>query len=430
MANDKKQIFAWCLYDWANSAFALTVMAGFFPVFFKTFWSAGVEPTISTARLGFGNAVAGLIVAVLSPLMGAVADAGRAKKKFLVFFMIVGVSSSGILFFIGQGQWIAALVIFAIASVAYNSGNLFYDSLLVDICEKDSMDMVSARGYGIGYLGCGVLFLFNVMMVSYPEAFGLNSVADAVRISFLTAALWWLVFSQPIILFVKEKIYSETTGFLPILRGSLQNLRQTTRKILDNPTLLLFLISYWLYIDGLNTFVLMSVDFGMAIGITTKSLMIALICVQFVAFPSSLLFGYFSRKVGAFVMILVGLGIYILVSGVGSIILKTELHFIILAALSGLAQGGIQALSRSYYAKMIPASESAEYFGFYNVMSRFAVIIGPAVVGIVAYVTHKAGVESTLASRIGMSSVSVLFLAGALLLIWAEMRKKWVAGVN
>ncbi len=430
MANDKKQIFSWCLYDWANSAFALTVMAGFFPVFFKTFWSVGVEPTISTARLGFGNAVAGLIVAVLSPLMGAVADAGRAKKKFLVFFMIVGATSSGMLFFIGQGQWIAALLIFAIASVAYNSGNLFYDSLLVDICEKESMDMVSARGYGMGYLGCGILFLFNVIMVSYPSAFGLKSAAEAVRVSFLTAALWWLVFSQPIIFFVKEKFYSETTGFFPILLGSLQNLRKTTLKILDNPTLLLFLISYWLYIDGLNTFVLMSVDFGMAIGITTKSLMIALLCVQFVAFPSSLLFGYFSRKAGAFVMILVGLGIYIAVSGIGSIILKTELHFIILAALSGLAQGGIQALSRSYYAKMIPASESAEYFGFYNVMSRFAVIIGPAVVGIVAYVTHKAGVESTLASRIGMSSVSVLFLAGALLLIWAEMRKKWVAEVN
>src|SRR5512133_583338 len=284
MANDKKQIFSWCLYDWANSAFALTVMAGFFPVFFKTFWSAGVEPTMSTARLGFGNAVAGLIVAILSPLMGAVADAGRAKKKFLVFFIILGVTSSGMLFFIGQGQWIAALVIFAIASVAYNSGNLFYDSLLVDICEKESMDMVSARGYGIGYLGCGILFLFNVIMVSYPSAFGLNSTADAVKVSFLTAALWWLIFSQPIILFVKEKFYSETKGFFPIIRGSFQNLRKTTLKILDNPTLLLFLISYWLYIDGLNTFVLMSVDFGMAIGITTKSLMIALLCVQFVAF--------------------------------------------------------------------------------------------------------------------------------------------------
>jgi UMF1 family MFS transporter len=430
MANDKKQIFSWCLYDWANSAFALTVMAGFFPVFFKTFWSVGVEPTISTARLGFGNAVAGLIVAILSPLMGAVADAGRAKKKFLVFFIITGATSSGMLFFIGQGQWIAALVIFIIASVAYNSGNLFYDSLLVDICEKKSMDTVSARGFGMGYLGCGILFLFNVVMVSNPSAFGLKSAADAVRISFLTAALWWIVFSQPIILFVKEKFYSKTTGFFPVIIESLNKLKKTSVKILDNPTLLLFLISYWLYIDGLNTFVLMSVDFGMAIGITPKSLMIALLCVQFVAFPSSLLFGFLSRKVGAFVMILVGLGIYIAVSGIGSIILKTELHFIILAAVSGLAQGGIQALSRSYYAKMIPASESAEYFGFYNVMSRFAVIIGPAVVGIVAYFTHKAGVESTLASRIGISSVSMLFLAGALLLIWAEMRKKWAAGAN
>lgn len=424
MANKRKEIISWCLYDWANSAFTLTIMAGFFPVFFKNFWSAGVEPTVSTARLGLGNASAGLIVALLSPLLGALADAGRAKKKLMGFFVLLGVATSGMLFFVGQGNWIFAIMIFMAASIGFNCANLFYDSLLIDICEKEKMDMVSSMGYSLGYLGCGLLFLFNVIMVSKPTLFGLDGPASAVKMSFLVAAVWWMAFSLPLFLFVKEKFYSEARGLFSIVQNSIKNLSTTFVKIINDRTLLFFLVAYWLYIDGLNTFVLMSVDFGLSIGISARALMTALLVVQFVAFPSALGFGFLARRFGAFSMIVVGIFIYILVSGVGALMLRTQTDFIILAGITGMAQGGIQALSRSYFAKLVPPSESADYFGFYNVVSRFAVIIGPAVVGMVALLTRKAGFSSNLASRVGMSSISVLFVGGVVMLIWAELNKK------
>ena len=421
---NKRAIFSWCLYDWANSAFALTVMAGFFPVFFKSYWCAGVEPTVSTARLGLGNASAGLLVALLSPVLGALADAGGAKKKLLGFFVLIGVSATSALFLIQQGNWVTALAFFVLANIGFNCANLFYDSLLVDITEKEHMDWVSSLGYSLGYLGCGLLFLLNVFMVTKPLLFGLNSPAKAVQVSFMMASVWWLVFSAPMFLFVKEQLYSKARGLKEVFSESLGRLSSTFRKITHNRALLLFLLAYWMYIDGVNTFVLMAVDFGMSIGLTSTSMMIALLVVQFVAFPSALVFGLLAHRVGAFTMILTGIVIYILVSGIGTFTLRTHVDYIILAGITGLAQGGIQALSRSYFAKMVPPSESAEYFGFYNVVSRFAVIFGPAVVGSVALLTRKAGLESVMASRVGMSSVSVLFLSGALLLILSEVRKR------
>lgn len=429
MKDNRRAVLSWVFYDWANSAFALTVMAGFFPVFFKTFWSAGVEPTLSTARLGLGNACAGLVVALLSPLLGALADAGRAKKKFMGFFVAVGVLTTGILFFITQGNWVGALVVFVIASVGFNCANLFYDSLLIDVTDEKRMDWVSSMGYSLGYLGCGLLFIFNVLMISKPALFGLENAATAVRTSFMSASIWWFAFSLPLFMFVKERFVS--TGkeqVAVIITKSLKSLKSTALKIVKSRVLICFLIAYWMYIDGLNTFVLMSVDFGMSIGISSQALMIALIAVQFVAFPSALLFGKLAERFGAFLMIMTGIVIYILVSGVGALFLRNQTDFIVLAAITGIAQGGIQALSRSYYGKMIPASEAAEYFGFSNVISRFAVIIGPAVVGLVAFCTHKAGLSSHMASRVGMSSVAVLFIGGGIMLIWTEILRRKATG--
>ncbi len=377
---------------------------------------------MSTARLGFGNAAAGLVVALLSPFLGALADSGRAKKKLMMFFVLLGTFSTGLLFYITQGAWLNALITFALASVGFNCANLFYDSFLVDVAEEEKMDMVSSIGYSLGYLGCGILFLFNVFMVQKPSLFGLDSAATAVRTSFMIASVWWLVFSVPLFLFVREPLYSSVFGVMSIFKDSLSRLRKTTLKILNTRSILLFFLAYWLYIDGVHTFVLMAVDFGMSIGLTPSSLMIALIVVQFVAFPSALLFGVLARKFGAYIMILTGIFIYILVCGFGSLMLKSQLDYIILAGVTGVAQGGIQALSRSYFGKIIPQQDAAEYFGYYNVVGRFAVIFGPAVVGSVAFLTRKAGLESVLASRIGMSSISVLFVAGAVFLLLAHKK--------
>lgn len=415
ISQQKKAVFGWVLYDWANSAFILTVVAGFFPVFFKSYWCAGVEPTVSTARLGTANAVAGVIVALISPFIGALADARRTKKKFLAPFVLLGVVCTIFLFFQPQGAWLSALMYFTIASVGFNSANLLYDSLLIDVAERDRMDWVSSMGYSIGYLGCGILFVFNVFMVMHPLKFGLDK-PGAVKMSFLIAALWWMVFSVPLFSFVKERFIAVKKGIGETVTGALAGLRETSAKVVKTPGVVLFLLAYWLYIDGVNTFVLMSVDFGMSINISADALMIALIVVQFVAFPAALLFGFLAKKVGAFVMIIVGILIYILVSGVGSLVLQNQTQFIILAAITGLAQGGIQALSRSYFGKIVPPEHAAEYFGFYNVVGRFAVIIGPPTVGFVAYFTRKAGVPSVVASRIGMSSIALLFVAGLILL--------------
>ncbi|NLG17018.1 MAG: MFS transporter, partial [Fibrobacter sp.] len=224
--------------------------------------------------------------------------------------------------------------------------------------------------------------------------------------------------------YVKEKFLARAQSVSEIISDSIRRLRATSVKIMKNKPLLLFLLAYWMYIDGVNTFVLMAVDFGMSIGLSSSSLLISLLIVQFVAFPSALAFGALARRFGAFTMIIAGIIIYILVSGVGALLLKTQIHYMILAGITGLAQGGIQALSRSYFGKKIPESESAEYFGFYNVVSRFAVIIGPAVVGMVAFFTRKAGMNSMLASRVGMSSVAVLFLGGMIMLMVAKKTEK------
>lgn len=424
MTENRKAVISWCFYDWANSAFILTVAAGFFPVFFKDFWCSGVEPVVSTARLGFGNAIAGLIVAVLSPFMGALADSGGTRKKMLGFFMITGVIATAALYFIGQGNWLWALIVFVVANVGFNSANLFYDSLLVEIAPKEKMDWVSSLGYSLGYLGCGILFVVNVIMVMNPQKFGIANASNAVRISFMSASVWWFIFSIPLFLFVKETVYKKASGIYELIKESFCRLGKTTVKIVNSKALLLFLIAYWLYIDGVHTFVLMAVDFGMAIGLSSSALMLALIVVQFVAFPSAMVFGIAARKFGSFTMILAGIMIYVLVCSIGALVLKTQLDYIILAGITGFAQGGIQALSRSYFGKLIPSSESAEYFGFYNVVSRFAVILGPAVVGSVAYLTRKAGLRSELASRIGMSSITILFVAGALLLIIADRDRR------
>ena len=424
MDRDRRAVVSWWLYDWANSAFILTVGAGFFPIFFKSYWCASVDATVSTARLGMGNAAAGLIVAVLSPLLGAVADVGRLKKGLLTFFVCTGAFTTIVLFFMPQDEWLGALAVFLIASVGFNSANIFYDALLVDITSKEKMDWVSSVGYGIGYLGCGLLFLLNVLMVSFPSFFGLPGKATAVRVSFIMAAGWWLLFSVPIVLFVHERKGRSTRNIVPLLKESMQGLFRTAKTILRNRTLLFFLLAYWLYIDGLHTFVLMAIDFGMAIDIPQGALMVALIVVQFIGFPCTLLMGKLATRFSALTIIVADLLIYIAVCGVGALMVRDAVSFIVLAGFTGVAQGGIQALSRSYFGKIIPPESAAEYFGFYNVVSRFAVIFGPAFVGMVALFTRMAGVPSKVASRLGMSSVSLLFIVGAILLFAADKLKK------
>ena len=418
-----KAVYAWCMYDWANSSFATTVLTAFFPVFFKTFWNHGVEPTVSTARLGLATGIGGLIVALLSPVLGAMADEGKAKKKFLAAFMVLGTVMTALMYCVPLGGWQWAFVLIILADMGFSCGNLFYDSMLVDVTAKENMDMVSSMGYATGYAGGGILFAVNVLMTWKPGFFGLANAASAVRFSFLSVALWWFVFSLPLFSFVKEaRPQLEKTAEL--ITNGFSRLRRTAAKISTRKSLWMFLCAYWLYTNGLYTVITMATDFGLAIGLSAISLMLSILLVQFVALPSSLVFGAIARRIGSVRAISIGLGIYAIVCTVGVFLLRTSVDFMVIAAVVGMAQGGVQALSRSYFAKIIPAGDAAEYFGFLNLVGKCSAIVGPMMVGVVAYAAHKAGAASHVSSRIAMSSIIVFFIAGGYLLLRAEAERK------
>jgi UMF1 family MFS transporter len=407
IVSDKK-VLSWALYDWANSAFATTVMAGFFPVFFKQYWNVGVEVTTSTFRLGVANSVASLIVVVLAPVLGTIGDLGGARKKLLLFFASMGVVMTGSLFFVARGSWQLAVLIYVLGIIGFSGGNLFYDSLLISVAPKGKEDMVSALGFGLGYLGGGLLFTFNVIMTLKPGWFGLSDSSAAVRVSFLSVAVWWAVFSLPLIFWVKEKPSDKRSSRgWKTFTGGLQQLKSTFAEVRKLRVILLFLVGYWLYIDGVDTIVRMAVDYGMSLGFAATSLIVALLITQFVGFPAAIIFGKLGEKLGTKNAILLGIGVYLGVTVWGRFMYSTS-EFYILAVAIGLVQGGVQSLSRSFYSRIIPANRAAEFFGFYNVLGKFAAVIGPILMGLVAVLTGN--------PRHSILAIVFLFLSGGLIL--------------
>jgi len=417
-----KTILSWAMYDWANSVFATTVMAGFFPVFFKQFCCAGTDPVTSTARLGFANSFAGILVALFAPILGAIADRGSTKKKFLTFFLFMGVVMTSALYIISMGNWLFAILLYVMAVLGFSGGNIFYDSLLPLVASEKKLDFVSALGFSLGYLGGGILFALNIWMVLRPELFGLANATQAVKFSFLSAGMWWFVFSIPILLFVKESPLKEKKTVSQTVREGLEQLQKTFRQIRHLKTIFLFLIAYWLYIDGVDTIIRMAVDYGMSIGFNPKDLLLALLITQFVGFPSSIGFGYLGGKIGTKRSILIAIAVYLFVS-IWGFFMEDKREFYILAITVGLVQGGIQALSRSFYARIIPADKSAEYFGFYNMVGKFSIVLGPVLIGAVALMAQSMGYEGHMASRISILSVSILFITGGLLFYFVDEEK-------
>ncbi len=411
------------MYDWANSAFATTVMAGFFPVFFKQYWSLGADATVSTARLGLGNSLAGIVVAVSAPVLGAIADRGGTRKKFLLFFAVMGILMTMGLYLVKQGNWPVAILLYVLATVGFSGGNIFYDALITGITTDDKVDMVSSLGFSLGYLGGGLLFALNVWMTLQPSTFGFSNAGEAVRASFLMVGLWWAVFSIPIFLLVPEP-GEETPKARKVqgIKGGFRQLIHTFQEVRHLKTVFLFLLAYWLYIDGVNTVIRMAVDYGSSIGFETKDLISALLITQFVGFPSAIGFGFLGRKLGTRPAIFVAIFVYLFVS-IWAAFMKSSTEFYVLAVIVGLVQGGIQALSRSYYVRLIPAAKSAEYFGFYNMVGRFSAIIGPVLMGGTGLFIRFLGYESHVASRISIASVAVFFVAGGVLFYFVSEEK-------
>jgi MFS transporter, UMF1 family len=422
-----KSVWGWAMYDWANSAFATTVMAGFFPIFFKQYWSMGTDINTSTALLGFGNSAASLLVALCAPVLGALADRGRTRKTFLVCLAYSGALATALLWAVPKGEWGWAIVCYGVGMICFAGANIFYDALLVVVAPAPDRDRVSSLGYAMGYLGGGLLFVLNVLMVQQPRLFGLADSGQAVQYAFLSVALWWAGFTIFLMVWVHEEknVLTPVRTFDFLKQGGLQ-LKNTVRRIFRLKSAGLFLLSYWCYMDGVDTIIRMAVDYGLSIGFTGKDLMLALLVVQFVGFPSALVFGLLSRRWGPCNCIFIAIAGYAVATLWGTF-MKQRMDFYILAVVIGMFQGGIQALSRSYYTRFIPEGQSAEYFGLFNMMGKFSSVIGPAFVGMVGLISRKILMPAAptseqlqhvgqLASRWGIGAILVFFIVGALLL--------------
>ena len=402
----EKKTLSWALYDWANSAFATTVIAGFFPIFFREFWSVDVEGVETTFRLGVASSISSLIIVILAPILGAIADRAGAKKKMLMAFAFIGILSTLGLFLAEQGYWLPAIILFTLGAFGFSGANVFYDALLLDVAPtSDRIHFVSSLGYALGYLGGGVLFAVNVFMVLKPEFFGFTDSAQAVRVSFLSVGIWWAVFSIPLILFVKEAPPQAPSPEGAIIAGFRQ-LRRTFQELRTKRTILIFLLAYWFYIDGVDTVFRMSVDYGLAIGLDSNDLISALLVVQFIGFPAAILFGKLGQRIGPKKGIYIGIFVYI-VATIWAYFITSGFEFFILAALIGLVIGGIQALSRSLLGQLIPHEQAGEYYGFFNLVGKSAAVIGPFLVGWSA---------AMFGSRNSILSVIILFAIGAVLL--------------
>ncbi|GMU67857.1 MAG: MFS transporter [Steroidobacteraceae bacterium] len=404
----RKPVVAWALYDWANSAFATTVMAGFFPLFFKQYWNDAVPATVSTFRLGVTSGVTSLIVALMAPIVGAIADKGGARVKLLALFTVLGAAMTAALALVGQGNWLSAALLYGAASIGFWGGNQFYDSLLTDVAAEREYDLVSGYGYALGYLGGGLLFAVNAVMVSKPELFGIASAAAAVKLSFVSVAVWWLLFALPAVFIVREERSAPPLAPRAAILAGWRELAHTFGQVRESRALLLFLLAYWFYIDGVNTIIKMAVDYGLALGFRQASLIQALLLVQFVGFPAALFFGWLGGRVGARAGILIALAVYTGVT-LYAYRLDSEAEFFGLAIVIGCVQGGVQSLSRSFYGRLVPEGKAGEFFGFYNMMGKAAAILGPLLAGTVALLSGD--------SRLAMLSIALLFIVGGALLL-------------
>lgn len=407
-----KEELSWVLYDVGNSAFVLIMVTALMPIFFKDVAAAGMSGAESTANWGFANSTASLILAFLSPVLGAMADYQNMKKRFFLFFLFFGLSFTLLLLIINEGQWLLCLILFVFARVGWAGANVFYDAFLVDVTSIDRRDFVSTLGYGYGYVGSVVPFLVVIgLILGSGMQDGLP--IGAMRASFIIVALWWLLFSLPAIKNMRQIHY------LPAdpshITASFKRLWQTVKAIRQYKQVFLFLAAYFFYIDGVGTIITMSTAYGRDLGFGVTMLIVVLLFIQLVAFPFALLFGRLAGIFSTRRMLMAGIGVYCLATLIAFYLpviddpLQKIMAFWFIAFLVASSMGGIQALSRSYYSKLIPAEKSAQFFGFYNVFGKFAAISGPLLMGIVARLTGE--------TRWGVLSILLLFVIGSVLLV-------------
>lgn len=406
---NRPELRAWAMYDWANSAFQTTVIAGVFPIYFKQVAAAGMPENLQDSRYLWATTIAIVIMAILAPILGAIADAKPIKKTFLAVFVTVGVAATCGMWWIREGDWLLALGLFALGNITVAGSIVFYESLLPFIAGPEELDKVSTAGYAIGYIGGGVLLAINILMIQQPAWFGLADAGVASRLSFVTVGVWWFLFSIPLFRRVKEPVITRP-GTAVTVGGTIveafRKLGHTFRDLKRYRQAMLMLLAFFLYNDGVQTIIRVAVLYGDGIGIDTGSLITALLLVQFIGVPCSFLFGALAGRIGAKRGIFIGLTMYLGIT-VLAYFMTTAAHFYALAVCVGLVQGGTQALSRSLFASMIPKSKSSEFFAFFSVFERYAGILGPAIFAIIA---------GDGSSRLAILSLIVFFVAGMVLL--------------
>jgi UMF1 family MFS transporter len=402
-----RQVIAWAFYDWGNSAFALSVLAVLFPLFLGVYWSAGDPGTAVTSRLTWATAIASVIVSVIAPVIGAVADSGGFRKRFLFAFATFGAISTAALYVVDEGGWFWALGFYIFASVGYYSANVFYDSLIVDVCRPRYYSLVSSLGHAIGYFGGALLLTLHVWMLYTPQTFGLDDTNEVVRFAFISVGIWWVIFMMPLMFIVQESKSSRVTSGGTV-RAAYQELSKTFHKIRSYRNVFLFLAAYWFFIGGLFTVIFMAVNFGQRLGFGEQDLVTALLITNFVGFPATLAYGYLGHRFGPKNAIYLGLGVYIIIV-CWAAFLKEVSQFYAMAIAIGMVQGGVQGMSRSLYAALIPAEHSGEFFGFYNMVTKFSHILGPVLVGIVAWLSDE--------PKYILIALLPMFVIGALMLM-------------
>jgi UMF1 family MFS transporter len=414
----RPELRAWAMYDWAVSAVQTTIMVAVFPVYFVNIAKVDLPESRATQAIATANTIVAVVLAILSPVLGAVSDYVAAKKRLLGASMLVGAAAVAGMFFVQQGDYRLALVLFVISLIGATASTVFYDALLPHIASEDEIDRVSSAGYAVGYIGGGLLLALNLAWILKPEWFGLPSGPNLsgsekslpTRLAFLSVAVWWVVFSIPLFRRVPEpprtrepdEIRGGNVLVVPFVRVA-----ETFQALRGYKQAFLMLLAFMIYNDGIQTIQKMAATYGKELGIADSVLIASILIVQFVGFPFAFLFGAIAARIGAKHAIFIGLVVYAGISILG-FYMRSAAHFVLLAALVATVQGGTQALSRSLFASLIPPHKSGEFFGFYSVFEKFASIFGP----LLFWIT----IATTGSSRNAILSVIFFFALGAIVL--------------
>jgi UMF1 family MFS transporter len=413
----RPELRAWVMYDWANSAFMTTVITAVFPVFFEKEAAALLDPAVALSRFGYASTLAILIVACMTPVLGAIADYSAVKKRMLGAFLAVGLAATASMVFIQRGQWLLALTLFVVGNIGAFGSMAFYDSLLPHVAREGEADRVSAAGYAIGYLGGGLLLVLNLAWIVSPQTWGLADAGQATRLSFLSVAVWWLLFSIPMFRGVPEPPRvledDEQARQNPAL-VALTRVRETFGELRTFRQAFLLLVAFAIYNDGINTIIRMATIYGSQVGLSATDMMPAIVLVQFVGVPFTFLFGSLASRIGPKRAVFLSLVVYTGISVLG-FFMRTKLHFYALACLVATVQGGSQALSRSMFATMIPRHKSSEFFAFFGIFEKFTGVLGPAIFASV--------VATTGSARLAILSIIAFFVVGGVLLSFVNLKE-------